>query len=660
MNKLPAVLFSLLCLVGLISCKSAKLSDAIAKQERGDYYEAAQIYRRVYAKTNSKKVYLRGAIAFQMAECYRISNNPSRALSSYTNALRYKYPDSTAYLYQGQMAQKLGKYPDAVKFYNQYLEYSPNSVLAHNGLQGSELAPDWKKDPSRYQVKKMDKFNSRDGEFCPQLLPPEYDQILITSSRKGVVGEEKSPITGVMNNDFFLIAQDEKKQWLKPEIIESGVNTEFDEGAPSFTADGQQMYYTYCSEDIEAPRTAEIRVSARSGAQWNAGTQVTIFQDTLAMTAHPAVGPDGYLYFVSDNPGGYGGKDLWRVPIADIGVAYPENLGPDINTPGDEMFPYMRSDTTLYFSSNGHPGMGGLDIFKARRDKTERWRVENMKSPVNSMGDDFGITFLPLDESGRESGFFSSNRNDGRGADHIYSFYLPGVYFYVDGWILNRNEEEIEEAKVRIVGKDGTNEQMIARADGTYYMEVKPGVEYVMMGSAPGYLNQRQTLVVPEQEKSETFYVDFYLNSISKPEVIDNIFYDFDKASLRPESKNALDTLIMMLEDNPNITIELMAHTDRKGSAEYNINLSHRRAQSVVDYLIKQGIPEDRLTAQGYGKTVPQTVSKAAAEQYDFLPEGQVLDEEFISTLTKPQQDIADQINRRTEFQVTSTNYGLF
>jgi peptidoglycan-associated lipoprotein len=638
----------------LFSCKTAKLKDAVEREERGEYYDAAQIYRKVYGKTSSKKTYLRGSIAFHLAECFQKVNNPARSLSGYTNAIRYKYDDSTAVLHQAQMMHKLGRYADAIKQYKAFLAIVPNNQLALNGISGCEAAPGWKKNPSRYVVKKMDKMNSREGEFSPMLYGSEYDQLYITSSRKDATGDEKSPITGVKNNDFFLIKQDEKKQWLKPAVIESGINTEFDEGSGSFSPDGSQMYYTYCPEDPEATRTAEIRVSARSGAEWGAGTKVEIFKDTLMMAAHPAVGPDGYLYFVSDRMGGYGGKDIWRIPVSDIGLSAPENLGPEINTAGDEMFPYMRADTTLYFSSDGHPGMGGLDIFKAAENKG-RWRVENMKAPVNSMGDDFGITFA----GNKESGFFSSNRNDGRGADHIYSFELPGIYVYVEGWVLNRDEEEIAGATVRIVGKDGTNQRIFARGDGTYSMEVVPGMEYVMMASAPEHLNQKQTLTVPNEEKNETHYIDFYLPSISKPVVIENIFYDFNKATLRPESKEALQETITMLEDNPNVTIELSAHTDRIGSDAYNESLSQRRAQSVVDYLIQGGIAADRLEAKGYGKSVPKTVTKNIAEKYDFLPEGQVLDAAFIETLEPVQQAIADQINRRTEFRVLSTSYRL-
>ena len=659
-SMLKKLLFSLplFVLLLLFSCKSAKLSDAVAKQEKGEYYDAAQIYKKVYGKTSAKKRYLRGAIAYQMGDCYLRINNTQRALTAFQNAIRYEYPDSVAVLYAGQMLQRSGKYTDAIKRYQEFLQLNPNSVIARNGILGCELANEWKKNPTRYAVKRMDKLNSREGEFSPMLNGDAYDELYFTSSRKGVTGEEKSGITGQKNNDFFVVKQNERREWLKPELIDSELNTEFDEGTASFPQGGSVMYYTFCSEDDATPRTAEIRKSSRSGAKWSAGQKLEIFKDTTIMVAHPAVSPDDmYLYFVSDAPGGYGGKDIWRVPVRDIGSVYPENLGPEINTPGDEMFPYVRDNNVIYFSSNGHPGMGGLDIFKGVYNaKTEKWRIENLKSPINSMSDDFGITFA----GEAEKGYFSSNRNDGKGLDHIYSFELPKITVMVEGWVLDRDEEVVEGASVRIVGKDGTNVRHIVKNDGTYTMEVTPGMEYTMMGSAPEHLNEKQALIVSTEEKSQTFYVDFYLPSIAKPVLIENIFYDFNKATLRPESKEGLDQLIAMLNDNPNVSIELSAHTDRVGSDEYNQNLSQRRAQSVVDYLIRGGIEKDRLTAMGYGKTKPQTVSKKVAEKYDFLPEGQILNEEFVTTLTLEQQNITDQLNRRTEFMVTSTTYGLY
>ena len=663
MNKkiTPYILLFLSVLL-LFSCKSAKLSDAEEKQRIGEYFEAAAIYRKVYTKTSPQKRDLRGYIAYRMAECNRLINNTPRATSAYMNALRYDYPDSIVNLRLGQMYQRSGRYAEAIRYYNEFLKLNPESELALNGIKGSELAPQWRQNPTRYTVKRMEKFNSRRGEFCPMLFGEAYDQLYFTSSRtpKGA-GKDKeetvSAITGIRNNDFFLVKKDEQGNWLAPIELEDEVNTEFDEGTPSFSKDGNTMYYTYCAQDPEGPRTSEIYVSTRSSAKWGKGTRASIVKDSVTALGHPSVSPDGkYLYYVSDAVGGFGGKDIFRSRLVGSDFGPMENLGPEINTPGDEMFPYVRDSVTLYFASNGHPGMGGLDLFKATQDSTGKWHVENLKAPINSMGDDFGITF----EGNKERGFFSSNRNDARGYDHIYSFERPTITIFIEGIVNDVDEYPIEDATVRIVGKDGLNVKVPVKKDGTYRVELERDIRYVMMASARGYLNQNYELHTGPEEKNETYIVDFFLSPISKPVVIDNIFYDFDKATLRPESKKALDEMIKMLNDNPNVTIELGAHTDRKGTDQYNERLAQRRAQSVVDYLIAGGIEAARLEAKGYGESVPKTINKKMAKQFDFLKEGDVLTEEFILALPPEQQEIADQINRRTEFKVLRTNYNLF
>ena len=647
----------LLIVSSLYSCKSAKLSDAEEKQRIGEYYEAAAIYRKVYTKTSPKKRDLRGYIAYRMAECNRLINNTAKATSAYMNAIRYDYPDSTVYLRMGQMLQKTGRYPEAIKNYDIYMENDPSNLLAINGIQGCELAPGWKKNPTRYEVRRMDKFNSRRGEFSPMLAGDKYDQLYFASSRSKDKDAKVSAITGQNNNNLFLVKQDEKGAWLAPVELEDEVNTEYDEGTPSFSPDGNTMYYTYCAQDPEGPRTAEIYISTRSSAKWGKGTRATIVKDSVTALGHPSISPDGkYLYFVSDAVGGFGGKDIFRARVAGNDFGPMENLGEEINTPGDEMFPYVRDSVTLYFASNGHPGMGGLDLFKATQDSTGKWKGENLGAPINSMADDFGITFAGKEERG----FFCSNRNDARGYDHIYSFERPTITIFIEGIVNDVDEYPIEDATVRIVGKDGLNVKVPVKKDGTYRVELERDIRYVMMASARGYLNQNYELHTGPEEKNETYIVDFFLSPISKPVVIDNIFYDFDKATLRPESKKALDEMIKMLNDNPNVTIELGAHTDRKGTDQYNERLAQRRAQSVVDYLIAGGIEAARLEAKGYGESVPKTINKKMAKQFDFLKEGDVLTEEFILALPPEQQEIADQINRRTEFKVLRTNYNLF
>ncbi len=353
-------------------------------------------------------------------------------------------------------------------------------------------------------------------------------------------------------------------------------------------------------------------------------------------------------------PGGAGGKDLWRVNLRERQGSL-ENLGEFINTPGDEMFPYVRTDSLLYFASDGHPGFGGLDIFRATLTPSGGWKVENMGAPVNSSADDFGITF-----GKGESGYFSSNRTDGRGYDHIFSFELPELQIWISGWVLDKDEEPVPNAVIRIVGNDGSNQKALAKPDGTFRFPLERGISYVMLAGAQGYLNAKQEFTSDTAEEDAEYGVDFILASINKPVVIDNIFYDFDKATLRPESKTGLDEMAQVLRDNPNVTIEMASHTDRWGSEAYNIDLSGRRAQSVIDYLISVGIAPDRLQSQGYGKSRPKTITKKLARLYPQFKEGDVLTPEFIEQLSEADQEVADQINRRTEFQVLSIDYNMF
>ncbi|MDR3250834.1 MAG: OmpA family protein, partial [Tannerella sp.] len=571
---------------------------------------------------------------------------------------RYNYPDSLLSLRLAQSYHKAGKYADAIKYYGEFLASNPGSVIASNGVRGCELAAAAKDNPVPYQVRKMDIFNSRQSEFSPMLAGKDYETLYFASSRvKKVSKDSVSAITGLPTNNLFTVEKDEKGVWKKPVEIEGPLNTDFDEGTPSISADGNTMYYTYCESDPVNSRPASIRVSNRSGAAWGAGEKTGIVKDSVTSVGHPSVSPDGkYIYFVSDTKG-FGGKDIFRarlVGASDFGGI--ENLGNAINTDGDEMFPFVRDSSTVYFSSDGHPGMGGLDIFKASMDSLGEWHVENMGYPLNSFADDFGITF----EGRHERGYFSSNRNDARGYDHIYSFIRPTVTVSIEGYVSDADENALEASTVRIVGRDGLNEKAIPKTDGSYRVELERDVSYVMMASAPGYLNQNIELKTDPDERNETYYVDFYLSPLNRPTVVENIFYEFDKATLKPESKEALDEIIKVLADNPNITIEMGAHTDRIGPAEYNESLSQRRAQSVVDYLIGAGIPAERLSAKGYGKTAPKTVTARMAADNAFLAEGDVLTEDRIGPLEPEQQKIADQYNRRTEFKVTGTTYNLY
>ncbi len=659
--KTPAFFHILLACVlaaALGGCRGAKLSDADAQMERGEYFDAAKTYRKVYNKlTKREERPLRGEIAFKMGNCYDRLSQAARASAAYQNAIRYEYPDSMAWLLLGRSLQQEGKYGPALDAYSTFLEWQPDNLLAKEGMKGCRQAIAAKEKPkSRYEVKNAKLFNSRRADFSPMYLGKELDQIYFTSTNEKATGTLKSEITGMKKGDIYFSRKNEKGEWQRPEPAGGELNTDADEGIISFSPDGQTMYLTRAVRSETSNTSVEICTSRRSDATWSAPQKFEITADTISAFGHPAVSPDGkFLYFTSDMPGGYGGKDIWRIRL-DERRGSLENLGPQINTPGDEMFPYLRTDSLLYFSSDGHPGFGGLDIFKARLNSTgDRWSIENMGLPINSPADDFGITF-----GAAEDGFFSSNRGDARGYDHIFSFVLPEIKVTISGMVLDKDDEPVPNAIIRIVGDDGSNQKEVARDDGSFRFNLSRGVKYVMLAGAKGYLNVKQEFESDMEEEDTEYGVDFILAAINKPQVVENIFYDFDKATLRPESKTALDEMAQMLRDNPNVTIEMGAHTDRWGTDAYNIALSERRAKSVIDYLIAAGIAADRLKPQGYGESKPKVVTKRINKEYPQFPEGTVLDEAFVTKLSEEDQEAADQINRRTEFQVLSIDYDLF
>ena len=676
MHRIVNMFLTVVAAIALLGCGA---DEAVKKGDKffaiGEYFDAAAQYKKAYAQTPAKERAVRGQRALKMADSYRLINYTPKAIAAYNNVVRYKQADTTVLLHLGQMLLKNGSYKEAEKTFLMLSDSlqaagTPRTsalyTLTRNGLRSAQMAPQWKKDGSKYTVKRQDLFNSRRADYSPMLCGDSYDQLYITSTRNQAQGDELSGITGTKNADIFMAQKDEKGKWGRPQTIDSELNSEQDEGVCSFTPDGHTMYLTQCKTDPDYPRFAKICTSQRSDASWAKPSELVITKDTLSTFAHPAVSPDGlWLYFVSDMPGGMGGYDIWRAQLTQSGVGSIENLGEPINTPGNELFPAFRPNGDFYFSSDGHPGMGGLDIFIAHpqtdadsRSKSTttpqqqlagRYTLEHPGFPLNSQGDDFGMTF----EGVHNRGYFSSNRGDARGWDHIYWFEKSEV--------VQQEGYELPAAQVYMVGNDGTNLKLSVRGDGSFTQEIEPGVDYVFLGTCKGFLNHKEELRVEPVTESEEYVLQFPLANITAPVLIDNIFYDFDKATLRPESSAALDELVKLLNENPNVTIELSAHADYRGSANYNKGLTQRRAESVVNYLIAHGIAADRLTPKGYGKEKPKTIRRKLTEQYPWLKEGDVLSEEFIKALKdEAQQEICNQLNRRTEFVVLRTTYGLF
>ena len=656
------LLYTLILVATLLSLSGCGAERAVRKGDKhlalGEYYDAAVQYRKAYRQLSPKEREQRGKVALKMARCYERINQSQRANSAYANALRYGQAGLEDRLAYGRQLLKSASYKEAADMFRTVLDSMPDNELAKSGLQSALNAPAIKQAGSRYKVKRMDVFNSRRADYSPVLAGDALDHLYFSSTRNEAEGDELSGITGTKNADIFVSVKDDKGKWSKPEPVSGGLNTAYDEGACCISPDGREMYLTQCVTDPSSPRYAEIVTSNRSDAAWSKPTKLELTRDTLSSYAHPAISPDGeWLYFVSDMPGGMGGLDIWRVRLTSAGLGGVENLGEPINTPGDEMFPTFRPNGDLYFSSNGHVGMGGLDIYIAKVDpKTHKYKIQHPGYPLNSEGDDFGMTF----EGPHNRGFFSSNRKDGRGYDHIYAFENPEIVTTIKGWVYEMGGYELPAAQVMVVGNDGTYKKLSVRGDGSFTMTIQPHVDYLLMASCKGFLNHKEELRVDSAQESKEYVLQFPLASITAPVLIDNIFYDFDKASLTPASTKALDELVALLKENPNVTIELSAHCDYKGSAEYNKHLSQRRAQTVVDYLIAHGIAKDRLTPRGYGWESPKTVRKKMTEKYPWLKEGDVLTTEFIKKQTKEHQEICNQLNRRTEFIVLRTTYGLF
>ena len=660
----------MLCALLLMSCGAEQ---AMKKGDRfyavGEYYDAATQYKKAYSQTPASERTLRGQRALKLAECYRRINYTQRAIAAYNNAIRYKQTDSLTYLYLAQQLMKDGNYKVAERTFQTAIDSMTSTyalALAKTGLKSARQAPQWKKDGSAYTVKRENFFNSRRSDYSPMLAGEENNQLFFTSTRNQAKGDELSGITGTKNADIFYSQKDDKGKWQRPEVIDTELNSDDDEGACCFSPDGRTMYLTQCKSDPSYPRYATIATSPRSDAAWGKSSELKMTRDTLSAYAHPAVSPDGeWLYFCSNMPGGMGGYDIWRVRLTSSGVGGVENVGAPINTPGNEMFPTFRPNGDLYFSSDGHEGMGGLDIYFVESEDLKvvgsdkqrpTFNIQHPGYPLNSQGDDFGMTF----EGMLNKGFFSSNRGDGKGWDHIYSFYNPEIVQTVKGWVYEQDGYELPQALVYMVGNDGTNMKLSVKGDGSFTQVIKPGVDYLFLGTCKGFLNHQEQLRVEPVTESQEYVLQFPLASITAPVLIENIFYDFDKATLRPESTAALDKLVALLNENPNVTIELSAHCDYKGSAEYNKRLAQRRAESVVEYLTAHGIASDRLKPVGYGKEKPKTIRKKLTEKYPFLKENDVLTEELIKTLDEEQQEICNQLNRRTEFIVLRTTYGLF
>ena len=652
----------ILLIIFLIIVTSPEATAQKRKSERayssfsaGEYYDAIDLFKDAYSKTKKTDKNARTELVFMIAECYRLTNDPKNAETWYKLAVKSSYSKPEAEYWLAESLKKNGKYPLAIDEFKKYRQVAPSDARADQEIRSCELAVEWLRNPEAYKIDELKEVNSKESDFSPAYGRDDFGMIYFTSSRDGVAGKKTHGATGQNFTDIFESRVDKKSKWSTPVPVDV-VNSEFEEGTPSFSSDYKELYFTRCEAGKHEKRGCIIMYSKSTGDKWSDPKNIGILPDSL-VAAHPSISKDGLtLYFVSDLGGGFGKKDIWKVTRLREGDAWskPVNLSPDINTPGDELFPYISEDGTLYFSSDGLIGMGGLDLFKAKLQPDGSWIVQNMKPPINSFADDFGIAF----EDGNEKGIFSSTRK-GKGNDELYSFELPPLKFNVTGLVKDeKTGTAITASVVQLIASDGSNLQAETGTGGDFKFTLKADVDYIFLASKRGYLNGKEKETTKGQDKSREFMVTILLTAIDKPIELPNILYDFGKWDLRPESMVSLDKLVETLIDNPNVTIELMSHTDSRDTEEYNQTLSQKRAQVVVQYLIDKGIAAERLEAKGYGESTPKVVDALIAGQNSFLKTGTALSEQYINTLANDEQkEIAHQINRRTEFKVLRTDY---
>ena len=660
MKKLSSLLICILSfalLAGVYGAdkpKKSKTPKADAKFEMGLYSDAMELYKKCYAKHGKNED--KGRAAFMVAECYRINSNYVEASNWYEKAYVSGNKEPKVLLNWAEMLKSNAKFDESVAKYNEYKESEEaDGARANAGISAAEQAKAWTEKPTRFVIDNVTALNTKYYDFAVSKNPMSKNGVLLTSSREASTGTSFDGWYGQKYFDLFKAEQDNNGKWSTPIPLPEPINGPASEGACTFDSKGTTMFFTRCESIDKNYGSCKIYRSTYTNEVWSAPEPMH-FNSNEYSVGHPTLSADGKsLYFSSDMAGGQGGHDLYLSTWNDASGAWgePMNMGASVNTDKDEMFPHIHENGKLYFSSNGQPGMGGLDIFSAMADGGS-WKVSNLKSPINTGADDFNIVFTTV-----TSGFFSSSREGGLGSDDIYSFVMPPPNFAVYGRVYDTDtKESIGGATVELFGSDGTSLSVKTEEEGTYRYALKPNVKYKISASYTGYLTkfaEVSTVGIDESQDFEENF-DFPLKSVSRPITLPEVFYDLDKSTLRPESKSALDGLVTTLNENPTITVKLTAHTDLRASDEYNIRLSHRRARSVVKYLIKNGIDKERLSSEGKGETTPKEVEND--EEYQPFKRGDKLTPEFIEGLsTNELKETAHQYNRRTEFEVLRTDY---
>ena len=621
---------------------------------KGDYYDAALLYKKAFTKEKNKAK--KAEIIFKVGEAYRMVNDSKNQEVWYAKAIKANYKNPEVFLRYADALKLNSKYDEAIVQYQKYVAANPADPRGDFGVRSSQQAQKWKDKPTRLKLENTAMINTKYNDFGVTYSKKDKRSILFTSSRQEAMGKNNDGGTGEKFQDLFEATVDKKGKWSSPKPLLEPVNSNDNEGSACMDPNGNLLYFTRCEVEKGKYGICQVWFTKRKGQTWEDPKLIPLAADSFTV-GQPCLSADEQtLYFVSDMSGGQGGKDIWLTRWNKDKKSWgtPENLGGRINTEDDEMFPFITSDGTLYFSSKGHLGMGGLDIFSSKMSGSNWSEPQNLKYPTNSAADDFAYV---LNEVAGDRGFLSSNREGGKGGDDIYAWTLPPLVFTVSGKVFDADTREpIAGASIELFGSDGSSIPFKTDATGTYKFDLKPETSYKLSAIMSNYLNKYLEVSTVGLEQSKDFIgdFDFALRSTLRAIELPEVYYDLAKWDLRPESMKALDGLVSVLKENPTIVIELGSHTDSRPIPMTNDTLSQRRAESVVKYLIKSGIEAERLVARGYGASQPRSLDRDMGS----FKKGDVLNDPFISGLKSVKlKEEAHQLNRRTEFKVLRTNF---
>ncbi|WP_347159963.1 OmpA family protein [Pontibacter chitinilyticus] len=601
-------LFALLVVLG--SCGTGKyLSKGDKRFEQEQYERAIAYYKQALTKEPNA-----GEINYRIAEAYRRSNRIALAAPYYKAALEGGFKREDAYFYYGLALKANGEYEEALNQLQDYLRVGTNTQLkaqAAKEVENFSTISNILRSNQKYEVHNLGALNSEASEFAPYVLANE----LVFSSTRGPGKEYLGNGEGFLDTYATTLA-DSASMGSAVHKFET-VNVEgLHDALATFSNDGGTMVFARGNEGTKKGRqNVDLYITFHRAGGWTEPKLLNI-NDPQAWDSSPAFSPDGKtLYFSSSRKGGLGGNDIYKATVNENGrFSAPENLGPDINTTGNESFVSVGPDGTLYIASDGLPGLGNLDLFRV-----ENGKPVNMGKPVNSPGDDFGIFFKD-----NNTGYFSSNREGGKGSDDIYVIVKSKrkqVNFFVDGTLYQlregaRQRTAVPNSKVTLQDERGQALRTTTTdASGKFTFALDSASTYSLVAEKPGFFTARQSVTtvgkmppqdqLTEEENEVRLTATLVLNEIVKEKaiVLENIFYDYDKANIRPDAAVELDKLVQVLKDNPSISIELSSHTDARGSDAYNQDLSQRRAESAVEYIISKGIDRSRITAKGYGES---------------------------------------------------------